>query len=545
MQKLLFIIPPNTTYESFVFPNIMDNITIHNFKNYVYPVTDMPLGIISLSSYLKKYINVEIKLIDFNVIINKLNTFNYESFKLLYIDYFLKELNNFIPDYIGISCLFSTMYFNMIDIANIIKEMFPKSILIAGGGVPTNAYKKIFKDTNVFDALCFGEGEKPLLNLLKSENKKEYFNLSSSWITKEKSSIIFQYDYIIDLDEIPFYDYDLLDLKGYTLNPTPESYFKYKDKSHLFYYATSRGCPNNCCFCASSSVHGKKMRYHSTERVKKDLNILKTKYKAEIVSLQDDHLMFKKNRLEDILLYSKEIDLQLFFQTGVTLKSLDKKTLEFLKNCGFNDLVLPMESGSERVLKEIMYKPVNLSIARQVAQDCRKLDIFTTANIIIGLPGETKKDIEDTKTFLKSIDVNWFKFLIATPLVGSEFYKICIDNKYLDEDFIGGDFKNAIVDTNDFTKEELTKIIYDLNLEINFIENSDMRLGYYVKALDRFKEVIEVKNDHAFAYYFAAKCCCYLKLEEEFSYYKNNYQQIINESVFWKNYSLQFNLTEL
>ena len=545
MQKLLFIIPPNTTYESFVFPNIMDNITIHNFKNYVYPVTDMPLGIISLSSYLKKYINVEIKLIDFNVIINKLNTFNYESFKLLYIDYFLKELNNFIPDYIGISCLFSTMYFNMIDIANIIKEMFPKSILIAGGGVPTNAYKKIFKDTNVFDALCFGEGEKPLLNLLKSENKKEYFNLSSSWITKEKSSIIFQYDYIIDLDEIPFYDYDLLDLKGYTLNPTPESYFKYKDKSHLFYYATSRGCPNNCCFCASSSVHGKKMRYHSTERVKKDLNILKTKYKAEIVSLQDDHLMFKKNRLEDILLYSKEIDLQLFFQTGVTLKSLDKKTLEFLKNCGFNDLVLPMESGSERVLKEIMYKPVNLSIARQVAQDCRELDIFTTANIIIGLPGETKKDIEDTKTFLKSIDVNWFKFLIATPLVGSEFYKICIDNKYLDEDFIGGDFKNAIVDTNDFTKEELTKIIYDLNLEINFIENSDMRLGYYVKALDRFKEVIEVKNDHAFAYYFAAKCCYYLKFYEDYFIYKNKYQLIIAKSKFWKDYSLQFNLTEL
>jgi len=523
----------------------MDNIDCVQSKKYVYPVTDMPVGIISLSAYIKKHVDVEVKLIDFNVELNKIKDFEDDSFLNMYVNTLINEPDDY--DVIGISCLFSTMYSNMVDIANIVKSSFRNSIIIAGGGIPTNAYKKIFKETNAFDALCFGEGEKPLLELFKVENKIEFLESNSSWITREKikNNEIYKYDFINDLDEIPFYDYDLLDIESYISKPTPQSYFKGRNNVRLFYYLTSRGCPHFCNFCASGTVHGRKMRFHSVDRVKNDFNILKKKYNAEVISFQDDHLMSKKGRVEDFLNYAKEINLKLFFQTGVTLKSLDRKMLETLKDHGFTDLVLPMESGSERVLRDIIHKPADLTMARQVAKDCRDLDIFTTANIIIGLPGETRQDIEDTKQFLKSIDVNWFKFLIATPLIGSEFFKICVEKNYLDEDFIGGDFKNAVVDTEEFTKEEIEQLVYDLNLEINFVENSDMRLNNFEKAFERFKGVIKVKNDHAFAYYFAAKCCEKLNLKDEYLYYKNNYENIIANSFFWAEYALTFDLENL
>ena len=68
-----------------------------------------------------------------------------------------------------------------------------------------------------------------------------------------------------------------------------------------------------------------------------------------------------------------------------------------------NNLVLSVESGSNRVLKEIMHKPLDLSIVKRVIADCRELGIASDISILIGLPGETKQDIEDARTFLKTL----------------------------------------------------------------------------------------------------------------------------------------------
>jgi hypothetical protein len=42
-----------------------------------------------------------------------------------------------------------------------------------------------------------------------------------------------------------------------------------------------------------------------------------------------------------------------------------------------------------------MKKPLKMRISRQVANDCRELGIYTNVNILIGMPGETKEDLED------------------------------------------------------------------------------------------------------------------------------------------------------
>lgn len=45
-----------------------------------------------------------------------------------------------------------------------------------------------------------------------------------------------------------------------------------------------------------------------------------------------------------------------------------------------------------------------------------------------------------------------------------------------------------------------------MNLDLNFVHNSDFQLGDYKMALKGFENAIKAKNDHAFAYYYAAKC---------------------------------------
>lgn len=288
------------------------------------------------------------------------------------------------------------------------------------------------------------------------------------------------------------------------------------------------------------------MRYLSLDRVKKDLTLLKKRFRAKIINFQDDNLLIDKERAHKIIDFANnKLKLQLYFQNGLAMRSLDKKMLQAMKKTGVTSLVLPIESGSSRVLKEIMHKPSDLSVAQQVVDNCRRLGLDTDVNILIGLPGETKKDIEETRKFLISLDANWFRIVVATPLVGSEMYDICREKKYIKEDDIECDYKNAIVNTEHFTAEYIVKKAYLLNLEINFVKNSDFRLGNYKKALERFENTINVKEDHAFAYYFAAKCCKKMGQNKKCQAYKKKYRELVKNSILWRNYAKKFRLSPL
>ncbi len=546
MERVLFIVPPNVNYEDFINPP--ENVKSKLKKSGIFGsvITDMPLGVLSLSAYIKKNAITETKLIDFNIFLNKLESFEFHSFKEFFYDVLLKS-KGFAPSIVGISTLFTCSYQNMLDIAQCCKGIFPNAIIVAGGGVPMNKHKEIFRDSLCFDALCYGEGEKPLLSLVEADNKSQHLEENPSWITQKKieNKQEFKYNFIENLDEIPFSDLSILKIENYNLNPTISSYPSISHKNHNFPMMTSRGCVFNCCFCSSHSIHGRAMRYYSIARVKKDLKYLKEKYGAEIIIFQDDHFMAKKQRALEIIRAVKKLQMVPFFPNSLALYALDREVLEALKSAGVDQLILSIESGSNKVLKEIIHKPLNLNIVKQVVKNCHELGIYTNVGILIGLPGETKQDIEDTRNFLKTLSVNWFRINIATPLPGSEMFNICLKNKYLKENDTNSSFKKAIIETEDFTAEFIQEKVYTLNLELNFVENKDFHSGNYKIALKGFENAIKVKKDHAIAYYYAAKCYEKLGDLKKAQKYIDHARKIMNEKPFWHKYAKTFKLEEL
>lgn len=546
MDKILFIVPPHISFNQFINPSYNERIIHKKFGDFGSVLTDMPLGVLSMSAYVKKYAAVETKLVDFNIVLNKLESFKFRSFTEFFRDFFsASKQKDYDPDIIGISTLFTPAYQNMLDIAKCCREIFPGAVIVAGGGVPTNMYNEIFRDSTSLDALCYGEGEKPLLGLVEADDKLWHIEENPSWITRKKieSGQSFQHDFIENLDEIPFYNYDICEIDGYGLNPAITAYAGgVNEKQQNFHVMTSRGCPHCCCFCSSHTVHGRNMRYHSINRVREDFVRLKSYYGARTLIFQDDHFMADKKRAVEIINIVKELQITVIFQNSLALYALDRKMLEVLKSAGINQLVLSVESGSDKVLREIMHKPLNLSIVKRVADDCRDLEIYTNANILIGLPGETKQDIEDARSFLKTIYANWFLIFCANPLVGSEMYDICRKKNYLKGSFIGSDYKKAVVETEDFTAEYIQEMAYILNLELNFVENSDFRLGDYKMALKGFENAIRAKNDHALAYYYAAKCYEKLGDMKEMQQYLDIAKKIVAENPFWHKYVDMFNI---
>lgn len=502
-KKLLLLVPVHISYDSYVSPPRNARTVIKNGRILNSLATDLPLGLLSISAYLKKYFSLDVQLVDFNVEVSALDSFDYPDFSAFAKNYLIEHfVHEFTPDIIGVSCLFSPSYQNFIGLGKTVKSIWPNAYVVGGGNIPTNSYEYIYRTGgfHFFDALCFGEGEKPMLGLIEAESPDPYTESSKSWVTRRKLEDSFtpEHDFIFDLDEIPFYDYALCDHGRHCLNPVMTSYAAHSDSTG-YHIMTSRGCPFHCTFCASHQVHGRKMRYHSTERVFADIRRLVKQYSAKTLIFQDDHFMADKARVLKILEFVEYEQLNAIFQNGLTLYSLDYETLSAFKRAHVNQLVLPIESGSEKVLKHQMKKPLKMNISRQVAEDCRKLKIYTNANILIGLPGETKKDIEEARINLRSIPANWFHVVCASPVVGSEIHKVASERGYISGDVLGADYRTAVISTSDFSSEYIQDMQYVFNLELNFLYNSDLRLGNLTTAETGFRNVLELRQDHLMA----------------------------------------------
>lgn len=542
-QKILLIVPPNISFEDYINPPGNTKGTKKGDKEYGSLITDMPLGVISLNAYINKHLDCDIELIDFNVELNKVDKFQFESFYDYFSSVFERGYTENKYDVIGISALFSTAYRSLIDLGNLSSSLFDKSIVIAGGNVPTVSYNEIYQDTDSFHAVCHGEGDIPLLNLLQADDKLTYFESSSNWITKDKLSkhASFEHAFIEDLDEIPF-DYSLIRKEDYAINPTINSYAGVAEGKESFNIMTSRGCPFKCVFCASHATHGRTMRYESLERVK--ANILELKEKGiSVITFEDDHFMGSKSRAYEIVKYVGDLGLTAFFPNSLALYALSKEMLIALKRAGVNSLILAVESGSERILKHVMKKPLKLDIVRRVANDCREIGIYTDCNILFGLPGETKQDIEDSHDFLKSVKANWFRINVATPLIGSEMYEVCEDKSYFKGIVVESNYKKAIVETEDFTAAYIQEVTYDTNIDLNFVHNADLEMGDYDVALAGFENVINVKPDHALAHYYASLCLEQLGKDDLAQKHFDKYL-LFSKNVFWKKYIEKYDLPQ-
>ena len=82
--------------------------------------------------------------------------------------------------------------------------------------------------------------------------------------------------------------------------------------------------------------------------------------------------------------------------------------------------------------------------------------------------------------------------------------------------------------------QNILKRSYEMNLELNFVNNVDYRLGLFEKAFSAFQNVINITENHAFAYYYAAKSSLKLGNSKTYNVMPQYIIYIISESILAK-----------
>lgn len=319
-----------------------------------------------------------------------------------------------------------------VETAKYLKENLPAdTIFVIGGPHFTSLPKKTMQES-CFDFGIIGEGEYAFLELASmiEKGEKEFSDVKSLVWRKDNEIVVNQKrDFIKDLDLLPYPARDLFPpLKYY--KPMPGGY----KRLPFVHMVTSRGCPYRCTFC-DRSVFGEQFRARSAKNVVDEIESLINKYGIKEIKFYDDLFTFDKNRVIDICneILNRGIDIS--WSCSSRVNTVDEDMLKKMKQSGCWQIDYGIESGNQDVLNK-MKKGIILKQSEQAVRWTKKAGIKNRAFIIIGMPGETKKSIEDTIRFVKKLPLDVVAFYVVMIYPGNELYEtVKKQGKLLHEDF--------------------------------------------------------------------------------------------------------------
>ncbi|MDD5472783.1 MAG: radical SAM protein [Candidatus Methanoperedens sp.] len=357
-----------------------------------------PLNLLTIATPLMEK-NHSVRLLDLNF---------YTNLK----EYLIKSLDDFSPDYVGIT--FTTpLYSQSLEIVSIIKNYKNDIIIVAGGVHITSDCMDTMKKSRI-DIAVIGEGDFKLLEIIDSNNMGKIKGIAYK---KEDEIIINERgQYLKDLDIIPFPSTGLIKIEDYNV---PHTYCK---QNPVFPLETSRGCVYGCVYC-NKSIFGRTFRFKSVKRVIDDLKkIVDLGYKE--VHIIDDGFTTDMNRAKQIcqLIIQENIKLSFNCPNGIRADNIDLELLKLMKQAGFYRVAFGVETGSQKILDNII-KNLKIEEIVNAFELCRTVGIETTAFFMFGLPGETEEDLKTTIKFAKKLKPDIAKFDIMIPLPSTPIFE--------------------------------------------------------------------------------------------------------------------------
>jgi radical SAM superfamily enzyme YgiQ (UPF0313 family) len=371
-----------------------------------------PSGLLCLTSYLKDN-NIDSVIID-----SKLSSTRIPFNKR--INLIIKYIKKIKPKIVGLST--TNLEFNeVVKINKAIKKIDKDIFIIVGGSQPTYRAKDFLN--NGFDFICIGEGEKTILEFVQEiQNKTFNWKKINGLVWKDGNKYIFnpprQLMTEIEMNEIKSLSFDKIDPRYFDINLGIIRGLPVKGALLL----STRGCPFNCSYCGCNLIFGRKLRFKTMKNIEAEIKYLKQKYDIEGIWIVDDTFTISEKHILGVCKILKKYGIIWGCQSRVD--TINEKIIRIMKQSGCVQVDFGVESGSQRILDEIIFKRTNIPQIIKAFELAKKYKLRTLANFMLGLPTETYEDLEKTKKLAEKIKADVYLFSIATPLPGTKLYEM-------------------------------------------------------------------------------------------------------------------------
>lgn len=188
---------------------------------------------------------------------------------------------------------------------------------------------------------------------------------------------------------------------------------------------TSRGCPFDCLHCSSNPGRApgepKRQRRLPPDLVAARLGSLVRRHGATRVVVLDELLDASAGHLAAVLDAAEASGARLEVPNGLRADLLPDEAVRRLARL-VTTLSVSAESGSQRVVDEVVGKRLDLAHVTRVAAACRDAGLPLLVHFIIGLPGETRAEVNATLALAAELHERFGAepaVQYATPLPGT------------------------------------------------------------------------------------------------------------------------------
>ena len=314
---------------------------------------------------------------------------------------------------VGIGCMTCELP-DAIAEARRLKTVHPNIKVVFGGAHPSADPEECL-NSGVVDYVVVGEGEIPLSALLDAlKNRQTSKGIAGLW-SIDNGTVVGSTASIPNVEELPMPAYDLLDLQKYFRLDSPWHFPKSK---RAVQYVSSRGCPYHCSYC--HTIHGKKYRGMSAEKVVDEIEQLVTEYGVEELMVVDDIFNFDLERAKDICrgIIERRLKVHFQFPNGVRGDRFDEELVSLMKRAGTHYMAIAIETTSDKY-QMLIRKHLKLDKALQTIQWARKYNIEVCGFFMIGFPGESLEEIRETLDFAVSAPLDTIFISLVSPFKGT------------------------------------------------------------------------------------------------------------------------------
>tara|TARA_B100002003_G_scaffold192470_1_gene181730 strand:- start:129 stop:755 length:627 start_codon:yes stop_codon:yes gene_type:complete len=199
-------------------------------------------------------------------------------------------------------------------------------------------------------------------------------------------------------------------------------------------------------------------------------------YGMKAIIFRDPVFSLKKERTKEIAEEIIKRNIKIEYVAETRLDDLNKDLIDILYKSGLRAIKVGVESRHEEVLKKSKRLPIEIKHQEEIIRYCEKIGIKIAAFYIIGLPGDTKKNILDTIKYSHKLNTYAANFNVCTPIPGTEFYEN-IKDKIYDHDLDHYDNFTPVFEHENLTKKEILK------LKEKAFAGYYFRFGYLLKFL--------------------------------------------------------------
>lgn len=384
-----------------------------------------PLGLGYISSYLRKFgaNRYDIRIIDGNT------TADLRS-----------EIIRFGPDIVGFTG-HSPQILEAVRLSKEIRE-WRKGVFQLIGGVHASADPAGTLKRGAFDICVIGEGERTFVEAVDTYIGSGMGSVKGikgiGFREGERLVVNPKRDQIENLDEIPFPARDLFDMDYYL---SMSFGVRGVVRSGVTSITSSRGCPYSCSFCGVNIVF-KKVRQFSREYCLAEISELYERHGARALYFADDTFITNKKSVAGFCdwMIRSGLSKKVGWTAQARANLIDWGDLELLKDmkrAGCIQLEYGFESGSDRVLALLKQNKVTVEDNQRAIDVTHRSGLRVLGTFIVGTPGESVEDLEETKKFIdRNLSrLDYFQTFICTPFPGSPLYQTCLEKGLVQGDY--------------------------------------------------------------------------------------------------------------